>query len=104
MKRPVRLRGLAVLLSLCAGALAHAEPLATDGSGVRESTEAGLELRLADGSMLRVPFNAAGRRSAGRLDPANGETPSTDPRRAPSRGRTKVFDPETPGVIASVRG
>jgi hypothetical protein len=96
---------LALLLPLWAGvALAQGGPSPDDNVATHEIDEAGLELRLADGSMLHVPFNAAAKRLNGRAEHAASEDPANDARRGTPQQRAKVFDPETPGVIASVRG
>ena len=100
MSRTTRLHCLALLLPLWA---AHAEP-APDERTARRSDETGLELRLADGSVLRVPFNAAGKRLNGRVDHTASDDLAADPRRKSPRRRVEVFDRETPGAIASVRG
>ena len=88
---------LALLLTLWAGAsLAHGGPSPDDSVATHEVDEAGLELRLADGSSLRVPFNAAAKRLNGRPEHAASEDPATDARRRAPPQRARVFDTETP--------
>ncbi|HSV58218.1 MAG TPA: hypothetical protein VLJ19_04905 [Variovorax sp.] len=96
---------LALRLPLWAGvSLAHGGPSPDDSVATYEVDEAGLELRLADGSSLRVPFNATAKRVNGSPEHAASEDPATDTRRKAPSQRARVFDPETPGAIASVRG
>jgi len=80
-----------------AGAQAQAAPSAT-------TTAPGdsIGLRLADGTQLRIPCDKAA------VCPSSSSMESASltgiPRRAPLKRRSQVFDPRTPGAVASIRG
>ena len=65
-------------------------------------------LRLADGSFIRVPCDKTGgtarKGCASGSAAAESASLATTPRRAPLERHTHVFDHQTPGVVASIRG
>ena len=64
-------------------------------------------LRLADGSFIRVPCdkaNGTARKSCASGSAIESASLTTTPRRAPLKRHTHVFDYQTPGVVASIRG
>ena len=100
MRKP----GLAMMLPVFAaavlghaGAQAHVLPPAA-GAPPGDS----IGLRLADGTQLRIPCDKAA------VCPSNSSMESASltgiPRRAPLKRRSQVFDPRTPGAVASIRG
>jgi len=106
MSRAVGLfRRLALLSTLWASvSLANAGPASDVDFAAREAGEAGLELRLADGSVLRVPFLAAGKLDSSRSKHTTSAPPATDAWRKGPPQPDKVLDFDTHAVIASVRG
>ena len=93
-------KGLALLGVLgCTALAAHEAPAPAAGG-------AGLALRLADGSLVRLSgANEAGQPVAcARSTAQQSASLNAGPRRAPLKRRAPVFDAGTPGVVASVRG
>ncbi len=107
MKRAIRSRCLAALLPLLASAALAQAGASQDGSaGTPVSDAAGMDLRLADGTVVRVPAaNGADKRFNSSYGAAlDSASAIAGPRRVPLRRRTQVFDPQTPGAVASIRG
>ena len=104
MNDTTRWRRLALLLLLPLGAcaaLAHAGVVAQAPA----FDEPGLTLRLIDGTLLRVPSDAAGEPPSGFVSPSasNGGLMNSGAPGTRQRSR-QGFDPKTPGAVASVRG
>ena len=100
MKASRKLRPFAGLLALLGSAALAAAP---EAPAIGNSS---LSLRLADGSLIRFPCDAAERQAAACASSTalQSASLSAGPRRAPLKRRTQVFDTRTPGVVASVRG
>ena len=102
MRHAIRSRCLALLLPLLAStALAQADAPRDGGTG--------MALRLPDGTVVRVSDDVAVGKgfssSSGATRGGEGSaSATTGPRRAPLRRRTEIFDPQTPGAVASIRG
>lgn len=62
-----------------------------------------IELRLADGSVIRVPCGDAGPNCPKTSAPQNAWI-SGSARRAPLKRSAALFDARKPGVVASIRG
>jgi hypothetical protein len=109
MRRAFRNCCLAPLLPLLASAaLAQGGPPHDGGLGAPDKDDIGMVLRLADGTVVRVSDGVADRGLGGAygatLDGIGSASANTGPRRATLRRRTEIFDPQTPGAVASIRG
>jgi len=101
MRHAPRRRRLAALLPLLASA-------ALAQAGAAHEASAGMALRLADGTVVRVSDNVAdkgpGSSYGATLEGVDSASAVIGPRRVTLRRRTELFDPKTPGAVASIRG
>ena len=94
---------LALLALWTSVAFAQGEPAADIGS-VRASGDLYLQLRLADGTTVKVPSDTVEQRLPSADGTAAEGQPFEGARRTVPRPRARLFDLDAPGAIASVRG
>ena len=92
--------------ALCAFALATAGQSGAHAQGAARAAEPvayAIDLRLADGGIIRVPCDKAGNNCTAAPVPQNAWITGSA-RRAPLKRGAKLFDARQPGVVASIRG
>lgn len=100
-----RARHAATILLYWTGlCLAQANASPEGAAAAQPDKDAVLALRLSDGTVVHVSSDAADTRIDRRLAPASAADSAASARRVPPRRPVRVFDPQTPGAIASVRG
>lgn len=99
-----RRRGLGTALwAFALVALGHAGSHAQAVSQPADTVGNGINLRLADGSIIRVPCGQASPSCPNSAAPENAWIAGSA-RRAPLKRGAKLFDARKPGVVASIRG
>ncbi|MBS0452799.1 MAG: hypothetical protein JSS14_16010 [Proteobacteria bacterium] len=100
----MRRRALATVLWACAlAALGPAGAHAQVASSPAARPDNSVSLRLADGSIIRIPCDKATSGCASGSAPENAWITGSA-RRAPLKRGSKLFDAGKPGVVASIRG
>ena len=104
MKRNAPSRAFALMLVLWAGVATAHVAAADDGNESCAVHAPCLTLQLADGSEVRVPSDSVDKRPQS-ADSSAGDSRLVDgARRMMPRPRARIFDLQSPGAIASVRG
>ncbi|MBS0340696.1 MAG: hypothetical protein JSS56_09220 [Proteobacteria bacterium] len=93
-------RHAAALLAFALAALGHA---GANAQPAIETAGSSIDLRLADGSIIRIACDKAVSGCAGTSAPESAWITSSA-RRAPLKRGSKIFDARKPGVVASIRG
>ena len=95
--------GLSVALCVVALAAAGQSGAQAQNTQSTEPIGSGIDLRLADGSIVRVPCDKSIPSCTDASAPQNAWITGSA-RRAPLKRGGKLFDARKPGVVASIRG